>query len=69
MSIELWEEGVIVEFSGSTPCHRAIIRSVGKSELVLADVSTGSSISIGRKDLDDIYQSGGARFLARKFHK
>lgn len=64
MSIELWEEGVIVEFKGATPCHRAIIRSVGKSELILADVSTGSSLSVVRKNLDDIYQSGGARFLA-----
>jgi len=64
MSIDLWEEGVIVEFSGATPCHRAIIRSVGKSEVILADVSTGASISVGTKDLDDIYKSGGARFLA-----
>ncbi|WP_028875587.1 Mu transposase C-terminal domain-containing protein [Teredinibacter turnerae] len=64
MSIDLWEEGVIVEFSGAKPCHRAIIRSVGKSEVILADVSTGSRISVGRKDLDDIYESGGARFLA-----
>tara|TARA_Y100001972_G_scaffold121122_2_gene164635 strand:+ start:1257 stop:3170 length:1914 start_codon:yes stop_codon:yes gene_type:complete len=64
MSVELWEEGVIVEFKGATPCHRAIIRSVGKSEIILADVSTGSSLSVVRKKLDDIYQSGGARFLA-----
>lgn len=64
MSIDLWEEGVIVEFSGAKPCHRAIIRSAGKSEVILADVSTGASISVGRKDLDDIYKSGGARFLA-----
>ena len=64
MSIDLWEEGVIVEFSGATPCHRAIIRSVGKSEVILADVSTGASVSVGTKDLDDIYKSGGTRFLA-----
>lgn len=64
MSIDLWEEGAIVEFNDATPCHRAIIRSVGKSEVILADVSTGSSIRVGRKDLDDTYKSGGARFLA-----
>lgn len=64
MSIDLWEEGVIVEFGGAKPCHRAIIRSAGKSEVILADVSTGVGISVDRKDLDDIYKSGGARFLA-----
>lgn len=64
MSIDIWAEGVIVEFSGATPCHRAIIRSVGKSEVIVADVLTGSSISVGRKALDHIYNSGGARLLA-----
>lgn len=64
MSAELWEEGVIVEFSNAVPCKRAIIRSVGKSEIILADVSSGSSLRISIKNLDDIYSSGGARFLA-----
>lgn len=64
MSIELWEEGVIVEFSDAVPCHRAIIRSVGISEVVLADVSTGSSLSVNKNELEELYSSNGARLLA-----
>ena len=64
MSIDLWEEGVIVEFAAAEPCHRAIIRSAGKSEIILANISTGSGIRISRTQLDDVYRSGGARFLA-----
>ena len=33
MSIELWEQGVIIEFSNNTPCHRAMVRTVGKVEI------------------------------------
>lgn len=64
MFVELWVEGVIVEFANSVPCHRAIVRSAGKSDVILGNISTGSSVSVSRKDLDDIYSSGGARLLA-----
>ena len=64
MSIELWEEGVIVEFIDSKPCCRAIIRSVGKSEVIFSDLSSGSTIRASRVELDDIYKNGGTKFLA-----
>lgn len=64
MSIELWEEGVIVEFIDSKPCHQAIIRSVGKSEVIFSDLSSGLTIRASRDELDEIYKNGGTKFLA-----
>lgn len=64
MSVELWMEGVIVEFFEGIPCERAIIRSVGKSEIVLADIGNGSVLTISRNELNEIYSTGGARLLA-----
>lgn len=41
MSVELWMEGVIVEFSKRVPSDRAMIRSVGRNEVILADIRSG----------------------------
>lgn len=64
MSVELWVEGVIVEFSQGLPCGRAIIRSVGKNEIILANINDGSVLRLGREVLDEIYTSGNAKLLA-----
>ena len=64
MSVELWIEGVIVEFSHGFPCDRAIIRSVGKREVILADIRDGSVSKLDRQELDEIYTAGGAKLLA-----
>lgn len=64
MSVELWVEGVIVEFSEGIPCERAMIRSVGRSEVILADISSGQVTKTPIVTLDQIYVSGGIRLLA-----
>jgi len=64
MFLELWVEGVIVEFGDQIPFPRAIIRSVGKSEIVVADISNGSSKRISRDELDKIYSAGGIKILS-----
>lgn len=64
MSIELWMEGVIVEFKESVPCKRGMIRSVGRSEIILADVSNGNVFKVQVSNLDELYSSGDVRLLA-----
>lgn len=64
MSVELWVEGIIVEFSDGIPCERAIIRSVGRSEVILADISSGQVAKMSIAALDEVYASGGVRLLA-----
>ncbi len=64
MSADLWIEGVIVEFSEGQPCRQAIIRSVGKAEVILADIKTGSVSRLSRDVLDAVYASGGLKLLA-----
>ncbi len=64
MSVELWVEGVIVEFINGQPCDRAIVRQVGKNEIVLANIANGATSKLHRDDLNSIYESGGLKFLA-----
>ncbi|GAA3926638.1 transposase family protein [Litoribacillus peritrichatus] len=64
MSIDLWMEGVIVEFKEGTPCDRAMIRSVGRSEVILADISNDQVLKMSVVSLDEVYFSGDARLLA-----
>lgn len=64
MLTELWVEGVIVEFQDGMPCHRAIIRQVGKSEVVLANILDGSVKKLEKVELDSMNESGNVKFLA-----
>lgn len=64
MLTELWVEGVIVEFKDGAPCDRAIIRQVGKSEIVLANILNGAICRMERTALDETKEVGGIRFLA-----
>ena len=64
MSVDLWVEGVIIEFGDSNPCRRAIVRAVGKNEIVLADIKNGSVHKISQKQLDAMYASSGCKLLA-----
>ncbi|MFA0812983.1 hypothetical protein [Microbulbifer epialgicus] len=64
MSIELWVEGVIVEFRNGIPCKRSMIESVGSSEVVLADIKADQIIRIPIVELDEIYSSEGLKMLA-----
>lgn len=64
MSVELWMEGVIVEFSKRVPRDRAMIRSVGRNEVILADIRSGQVSKMPIATLDEIYASGDARLLA-----
>jgi putative transposase len=64
MSVELWVEGVIVEFVNGQPCDRGIVRQVGKNEIVLANIANGATSKLHRDDLNSMYESGGAKFLA-----
>ena len=64
MSIELWEQGVIIEFSNNTPCHRAMVRTVGKVEIVLVDIENGNVSKLTREELGAIYALGNIKFLA-----
>lgn len=64
MSIELWVEGVIIEFSQGVPCNRAIVRSVRKNEVILADIASGSVSKLSREELDTAHSSGCVKFLA-----
>lgn len=64
MSIELWEQGVIIEFSNNIPCHRAMVRTVGKVEIVLVDIENGNVSKLTREELGAIYALGNIKFLA-----
>jgi putative transposase len=64
MSVEMWVEGVIIEFSEGTPCNRAIVRATGKNEIILADITNGTVSRLSREALDAIYASGRVKFLA-----
>ena len=64
MSVELWEQGVIIEFYKGIPCHRAMVRSVGKIEVVLVDIENGAVSRLSREELGTVYASGGIKFLA-----
>lgn len=64
MSVELWEQGVIIEFSNSIPCHRAMVRTVGKAEIVLVDIENGEVSRLNREELGTIYALGNIKFLA-----
>ena len=64
MSVELWMEGVIIEFEESTPCNRAIIRAVGKSEIILADITNGTVLKLSREALDKLNALGVVRLLS-----
>ena len=64
MLTELWVEGVIVQFQDGVPCHRAIIRQVGKSEVVLANILDGSVQKMEKVELDSMNESGHVKFLA-----
>ena len=64
MSAELWEQGVIIEFNKGIPCHRAMVRSVGKAEVVLVDIENGAVSRLSREELGTVYASGDIKFLA-----
>lgn len=64
MSVELWVEGVIVEFRDGVPCNRAIVRAVGKNEIILADITNGKISKLHREELDTTFASEGVKFLA-----
>jgi putative transposase len=64
MLAELWVEGVIVEFKDEVPCHRAIIRQVGKNEIVFANILNGSVHKFEKLELDNMNDSGLVKFLA-----
>ncbi|QIL91247.1 DDE-type integrase/transposase/recombinase [Microbulbifer sp. SH-1] len=64
MSIELWVEGVIVEFKGGEPCLRAIVRHSTKNEIVLADIKKGTVLKYPRKELEEASSQGRVKFLA-----
>ena len=64
MSDGLWVEGVIIEFSEGNPCSRAIIRAAGKHEIIIADISNGSTHKLNREELDSTYASGLVKLLA-----
>lgn len=64
MSVELWIEGVIAEFKDGTPFSRAIVRAVGRNEIVMADIVNGSTLRLDRSELDAIHAAGGVKFLA-----
>lgn len=64
MLTDLWVEGVIVEFKNGEPCNRAIIRQVGKSEIVFANILNGTICRMERTALDEMKESGGIKFLA-----
>ena len=68
MSVELWVEGVIAEFKDGTPFSRAIVRAIGKSEIVLADIVKGSTLRLSRSELNEIHAAGGVKFLADSRH-
>jgi putative transposase len=64
MSTELWIEGVIIEFKNGHPCNRAIIRKVGRHEIVLADIVNGKVFKIDRTKLDVEKENGDLKLLA-----
>ncbi|WP_039916591.1 Mu transposase C-terminal domain-containing protein [Cellvibrio mixtus] len=64
MSVDLWIDGVIVEFVKEGSCHRAIIRQVGKNEIIVADISDGTTERLNKTSLREMYDSGEVRFLA-----
>jgi len=64
MLTDLWIEGVIVEFQDGAPCDRAIIRKVGKNEIVFADVVNTAVYKLERVSLDEKKSSGLLKFLA-----
>ena len=65
MSAELWVEGVIVQFSQNRPCARAMIRRVGQSEVVFADIVEGKTYRLDRSSLEQRYRAGEVSFLAQ----
>lgn len=64
MLTELWIEGLIVEFKDGQPCGRAIIRHVGKNEIVLANIVNGATYKVERVDLDEMNENRLIKFLA-----
>lgn len=64
MSIEIWVEGVILEFADAQPCSRAIIRKGGNHEIILADVRDGAIHRIDRCQLGQKKARGELKFLA-----
>ncbi|MDB6060054.1 MAG: Integrase/transposase family protein [Verrucomicrobiaceae bacterium] len=64
MSAELWVEGVIIEFKDGKPCNRAMVRRVGKHEIVIADIQDGATYRVEQFDLNEKKQRGELRFLA-----
>lgn len=64
MSIELWVEGVIVKFLDGIPFDRAIIRRVGKKEIVVANIENGATSRLDKVDLNKQHELGAVTFLA-----
>ena len=66
MSVELWEQGVIIEFNKGIPCHRAMVRSVGKAEVVLVDIENGAVSRLSREELGTVYAQEVSNFLRNR---
>jgi len=64
MSAELWDEGVIVEFLNAKPCKRAMIRRLGKDEVVFADIEEGIVFKHNLEELNTLWAAGDLKLLA-----
>lgn len=61
---DLLIEGHIVEFRIDDTYSRAILKSLGNSELIFADIRNGSISRFSREEIEGKYQAGNLRFLA-----
>lgn len=64
MSTEIWNEGVIVEFLNGEPCKRAMIRRLGKDEIVFADIEKGAEFRSKLEELNTMWAAGKLKLLA-----
>lgn len=70
MSNHIWVAGVIVEFENSAPCRRAIIRAVGRNEIVLSNIfdrkAKNKIIKLSPVELNERLKAKEIKFLAEE---
>lgn len=61
---DLLIEGLIVEFHKDGASRRAILRKIGRNELIFSDIQNGSTFKYSEEEVVDMHTSGVMRFLA-----
>ena len=60
---DLLIEGHIVEFRKEDVCDKAILKALGKSEIIFADIRNGTISKFSRDEIEEMHEVGTMRFL------